>query len=67
MGKSGLQVDARRDMLTLERMLLPLSSGFKGPKECVRESKWMRENLTENQIDQILADSFPASDPPPWH
>ena len=33
----------------------------------VREDRAMRENLTQNQIDKILADSFPASDPPPWH
>jgi hypothetical protein len=56
-----------RGMLALKPIVLHLGSGSKSQEECVRESKWMRENLTENQIDQILADSFPASDPPPWH
>lgn len=31
------------------------------------ESKEMRENLTEAQIDKIIEDSFPASDPPAWY
>ena len=26
----------------------------------------MRGGLSEEMIDRILADSFPASDPPPW-
>lgn len=31
------------------------------------ESKTMREQLTEDQIDQTIEDSFPASDPPAWY
>jgi hypothetical protein len=33
----------------------------------VAESRAMREHLTEQEIDKTLKDSFPASDPPPWH
>ncbi|UJR86702.1 hypothetical protein [Sandaracinus amylolyticus] len=30
------------------------------------ETKQAREARREESIDRILADSFPASDPPPW-
>ncbi len=39
----------------------------KSQKACIRESKRMRENLSEKQIDKTLKDSFPASDPPAWY
>lgn len=29
-----------------------------------RQDKKLRENLDESQIDQMVMDSFPASDPP---
>jgi hypothetical protein len=32
-----------------------------------RESRAMRENLSERQIDHALMDSFPCSDPPAWY
>lgn len=31
---------------------------------CVHADKAVREHLSERQIDTMLADSFPASDPP---
>jgi hypothetical protein len=30
------------------------------------EGELRRRRLTEHAVDQVLADSFPASDPPPW-
>ena len=30
----------------------------------VRNDKELRENLSERQIDNMISDSFPASDPP---
>lgn len=33
-------------------------------KHCVHADKEMREQLSERQIDKMVADSFPASDPP---
>lgn len=33
-------------------------------KDHVEEEKQIRENLTEKQIDKMVKDSFPASDPP---
>jgi hypothetical protein len=33
----------------------------------MRETKEMREHLTETQIDKTLKDTFPASDPPAWY
>ena len=40
---------------------------MKTREECIREEKEIRENLTEKQIDKILQDTFPASDPPAWY
>jgi hypothetical protein len=37
------------------------------PQECVRETREMREQLSEKQVDKTIADSFPASDPPAWY
>ena len=33
----------------------------------ITESITMRQNLTEQQIDDTIEDSFPASDPPAWY
>ncbi len=33
----------------------------------VQEDKEMRQQLTEQQIDKTLKDSFPCSDPPAWY
>jgi hypothetical protein len=33
-------------------------------RRCTRDDKRMRRHLSERQIDTMLADSFPASDPP---
>ena len=32
-------------------------------KQCIRADKKMRAHLSERQIDNMLMDSFPASDP----
>ena len=32
-------------------------------KNCAKDSRVMRENLSEKQLDKMLQDSFPASDP----
>lgn len=33
-------------------------------KKVVREAKKMHETLSQNQVDKMVADTFPASDPP---
>lgn len=33
-------------------------------KTCRHQEKEMRSHLTEKQIDKMVADSFPTSDPP---
>lgn len=33
-------------------------------KACVQHDKKLREELDERQLDKMLKDSFPASDPP---
>lgn len=33
-------------------------------QECLHEERELRDQLTEKQIDRMVADSFPASDPP---
>jgi hypothetical protein len=41
--------------------------GLKGQtlhKNCIHAEKELRENLDEKQIDKMIKDSFPASDPP---
>lgn len=37
------------------------------PKASVRETKRMRENMSEKRIDKALENTFPASDPPAWY
>jgi len=32
--------------------------------ECIHQDKELREHLSEAQIDHMIEDSFPASDPP---
>lgn len=41
-----------------------LSKIFCRKKDNVEEEKKIREHLTEKQIDSMVKDSFPASDPP---
>lgn len=33
-------------------------------KQCVHADKKLRKRMSERQIDSMVADSFPASDPP---
>lgn len=33
-------------------------------KRCQREDRAVRDNLGEDQVDTMLEDTFPASDPP---
>jgi hypothetical protein len=33
-------------------------------KQCNRRDKKLRKHLSERQIDRMVEDSFPASDPP---
>lgn len=33
-------------------------------RKLIRKDKDLREHLTQRKIDKMLADSFPASDPP---
>ena len=33
-------------------------------EECIHEERELRDHLSEKQIDRMVADSFPASDPP---
>jgi hypothetical protein len=33
-------------------------------KRAKKQEKELRDNLTEKEIDKMVADSFPASDPP---
>ncbi len=37
---------------------------FTHSKKCASEDKKMRENMSEKQVDRMINDSFPASDPP---
>jgi hypothetical protein len=33
-------------------------------KQCIHADKELREHLSDRQIDKMVEDSFPASDPP---
>jgi hypothetical protein len=37
------------------------------PIDLISESLAMRQNITEQQLDDMIEDSFPASDPPAWY
>lgn len=37
---------------------------FKSKKSNAAKDAEMRENLTEKQVDKMVKDSFPSSDPP---
>ncbi len=58
--------------VTIMKIIWALIAGFltgvfscrKTHRECLHEQKELRENLSEKQIDKMVADSFPASDPP---
>lgn len=39
----------------------------KTAEDCITDDLAMRQNLTERQIDDIIEDTFPASDPAPWY
>lgn len=41
--------------------------GTKTAEDTITETIAMRQNLTEQQIDDTIEDSFPASDPPAWY
>lgn len=56
-------------MITNVRSILGDFSGQKRMlherrRKTLREEKHQRENLSEKQIDKMVMDSFPASDPP---
>lgn len=42
-------------------------NGNKTAEDTLSETIAMRQNLTEQQIDDTIEDSFPASDPAPWY
>lgn len=42
----------------------PRTYPYPSRKRCIHAEKELREHLTERQIDKMIADSFPASDPP---
>lgn len=51
----------------LRDIILAFWEGLNGQtprKECIQAEKEMRERLNERQIDKMIYDSFPASDPP---
>jgi len=50
------------DLLKAVAYRLPGASASRA--DCIHAEKLLREHLTEKQIDKMVADSFPASDPP---
>lgn len=49
-----------------KRLFDGFCSGFThiSRKSVIRKDKKLRDELSEKQIDKMLSDSFPASDPP---
>jgi hypothetical protein len=43
-------------------------SDMGGPETITRDAARAADDITpeERKLDEVLADSFPASDPPPW-
>jgi len=41
-----------------------LTHGCPSHKKCIHDDKELHQNLSEEQIDHMLEESFPASDPP---
>ncbi|UDF04112.1 hypothetical protein [Asticcacaulis sp. AND118] len=50
------------------RIARAFCDGFMHPqrtlKRCQREDRAVRNNLCEDQVDNMVEDTFPASDPP---
>lgn len=48
------------------RVISAFMSGFRhvSRRKCIRTDKKLRASLGETKIDQMVEDSFPASDPP---
>ncbi len=53
-------------MNVIKQILSDFRNGWKqaGKEHRNRKDKELRKNLDEKQIDKMLQDSFPASDPP---
>jgi hypothetical protein len=56
----------KHSFITTLKRWLELNSGT-AQKQQAKEDNHPHVHMTERQIDKTLADSFPASDPPPWH
>jgi len=55
-------------MLTfIKRMVGENADQRHTPPEHARKAKEIREHFSEAEIDKILKDTFPASDPPAWY
>lgn len=46
----------------LKRILSQFSN--KSREESIREDKEVREHMSERELDKVVEDTFPASDPP---
>ncbi|MDI7775343.1 hypothetical protein [Asticcacaulis sp. EMRT-3] len=51
-------------MITIFKSFIDGLKGKPTRKACLRADKKMRDNLDEGQIDEMVDESFPASDPP---
>ncbi|BEV10004.1 hypothetical protein ATDW_05000 [Asticcacaulis sp. DW145] len=55
-------------MIQTIRIVRAFCDGFLHPKRslshCHREDRAVRDNLAEDQVDTMVEDTFPASDPP---